>query len=336
MLDRLTALFAPRPLTAEAWLARLARPGAGARDQAAFHTWLEASPDHLRQYESAKADMAALEGLYGAFSGDLARLRQTSLRQAQGRRKPTGRRLVLAGGLACAGLAAAAVLYPVLGTRSAGRLYQSAPGRIVDLTLDDGSRVTLDADSAVRVALSDDVRRVTLERGSAYFEVAHAAAHPFQVAVDDRRVIVTGTRFAVSRTIDGGQVSLLEGQVVIGRRDAAMRNALADGLRMAPGEQAVFRSGEPAIVKTRADVESGTSWSRRRLVFKDAPLSEVIAAASRYADAPLVLADPDLSRVRVTAVLPLDDPKGLTSGLTALLPIRAERTADGRVLIRSE
>lgn len=330
MLDRLTALFAPRPSTAEAWLARLARPDAGARDQAAFLAWLEASPDHLRQYESAKADMAALEGLYGAFSGDLVRLRQSPRR-----RERAGRRLVLAGGLACAGLAAA-VLYPVLDGQDPGRLYESAPGRIVDLTLDDGSRVTLDAGSAIRVALSDDVRRVTLERGSAYFEVVHAPTHPFQVAVDDRRIIVTGTRFAVTRTADGGGVSLLEGQVVIGRRDAAKRDALDGVLRLAPTQRAVFRTGEPAVVETRTDVESATSWRLRRLVFQDAPLFEVIAAASRYSDAPLVLADPDLSRMRVTAVLPLDDPQGLTARMTALLPVRAERTTDGRVLIRGE
>src|SRR5690606_21955335 len=164
MLDRLTALFRPSPKSAEAWLARLGGSGANARDQAGFLAWLEADPDHLRQYERAKARQAALEPLRGAFAADLARLRRR-------RSSPVPRRTALAGGLAVAGVAAAVCLAPGLKQGSGGRLYESGPARIVDVALDDGTRVTLDADSAIRVALADDARRVTLERGSAYFDV---------------------------------------------------------------------------------------------------------------------------------------------------------------------
>jgi transmembrane sensor len=331
MIGRLTAIFAARPTTAEDWLARMGRPGVGARDQAAFLDWLEADDDHLRQYEQAKADLAALEGARGAFALDIARLR---------RRETTagaGRRMVLAGGLAATAAAVAVVVVgPSLRSAPEGRLYESAPGRIVDVVLEDGSRLTLDAGSAVRVAIADDVRRVTLKRGGAFFDVAHDAAHPFQVAVGDRRVIVTGTRFATTLTGDGAQVSLLQGRVSVSRRDAADKAALDDALALVPGERAVFRPGEPGIEKAPADVESATAWRRRRLVFQDAPLSEVVAAASRYSETPLVAADPRLSSVRITTVLPLEGEGTLADRMAALLPVRAERTADGRVLIRAE
>lgn len=331
MLGRLTAMFAPLPKTAEDWLARLGRPDAGARDQAAFLVWLEADADHLRQYEQAKADQAALESLRGAFALDIARLGR--------RERParSSRRLVLVGGLATAAAAVTAViLAPRPSVTPPGRLYQSAPGRIVDIVLEDGSKVTLDAGSAVRVALADDVRRVTLERGAAYFDVAHDKVHPFQVAVGDRRVIVTGTRFVTSLTGDGARVSLLQGRVLVGRRDAAEKEALDGALALAPGERAIFRPGQPGIETARADVEAETAWRRRRLVFRDAPLSDVVAAASRYSDMPLVAADPALSRVRITAVLPLEGEGPLADRLAVLLPVRTERTADGRVLIRAE
>ncbi|RYG20372.1 MAG: FecR/PupR family sigma factor regulator, partial [Caulobacteraceae bacterium] len=115
MLERLNILIAARPRTAEAWLARMARPGAGAREQAGLMAWLEADPDHLRQYEQAKADQAALEPLRSAFAGDLAALRRSE-------RKSMTRRPLLASGLAMAAVAAAVVLVPMFKGAEQGRL----------------------------------------------------------------------------------------------------------------------------------------------------------------------------------------------------------------------
>ncbi len=327
MLDRLTILFAKRPRTAEDWVARMGNPVVGARMQAAFLAWLESDPEHLRRYELAKAEQAALEDLRGTFAMDLARLRRSE------RHVASPRRFVLAGGLAVAALAVAAV---VLIPSPEARLYESAPGQIMDVALDDGSRVTLDADSAIRVSLTGDVRRVILERGAAYFDVAHDATHPFQVAVGDRRVIVTGTRFVTALTGDGAHISLLQGRVVVGTRDAAEKAAVQGALALAPGERAVFHPGQPAIEKARVDVEMTTAWRKRRLVFQDASLSDVVVAAARYSERPLVVADPELARVKVTAVLPLEGEGTLVARMTALLPIETRQTADGRVLIRAQ
>jgi len=74
MIQRLTSLFDRRPRTAEDWLARMRRPTVPARDQAAFLDWLE-KDDNLPAYETAKARLAGLAPLAGAFEGDLARLR---------------------------------------------------------------------------------------------------------------------------------------------------------------------------------------------------------------------------------------------------------------------
>ena len=196
--------------------------------------------------------------------------------------------------------------------------------------------MTLDAGSAIRVNLGDDARRATLERGAAYFEVAHNAARPFQVAVGDRRVIVTGTRFVTALTGDGAQISLLQGRVAVGTRDATAKGALDGALTLSPGERADFQPGKPGIRKIAADVEMATAWRKRRLVFQDAPLSAVVAAIARYSDHPLVLADPALGRTRVTVILPLEGEDALEARMAALLPIRIVQDEDGRRLIRAE
>ncbi|MBA4794895.1 MAG: FecR domain-containing protein [Phenylobacterium sp.] len=331
MLQRLSALLADRPQTAEAWLARMGRPDVRAADRTAFQAWLESDPDHLRQYEDAKAFQAELASLRGEFALDLARLRRREPRPAR-----ASRRLILAGGLAAAGLAAVVALPPMLAPAPEARLYESAPGQILDVTLEDGTRVTLDAGSAVSAAIGGDVRRVRLERGGAYFDVAHDADHPFQVSVADRQVIVTGTRFVTALTGDAAEISVLQGRVAVGRRDAAEPRALDGALPVAPGERAVFRAGEPVIRKAQADVETATAWRRRRLVFQDAPLSQVIVAAARYSDHPLVPADPALDQVRVTVVLPLEGEGALADRMAALLPIETARAPDGRILVRAQ
>lgn len=333
MIDRLTALFDRRPRTAEDWLARMSRPDVDARDQDGFLAWLEADPDHLARYEAARADSLALEPLRAMFAADLARLGQRPARTGAGLARPRNRALA-AGGLAAAALAVAVTLaWPML--RSPGELYRSSPTQIRDVVLADGSRVTLDADSAIRVDLSDDVRRVGLERGAAYFEVAHDAAVPFQVALADQRVIVTGTRFVTALTDAGGEVFLLEGRVSVSARDAGDPDALAGAVRLLPGQRLRLTADGPGRPE-QVDVETPTAWRKRRLVFRDAPLSEVVAAAGRYADRPLVVADARLARTRVTAVLPLTGQGTLVERMDRLLPISVETTTDGRTLIRAE
>jgi transmembrane sensor len=328
MIHRLTALFDRRPATAEDWLARMGRSGVGAREQARFTDWLEADPANLERYEQAKARSVALEPLRGAFQADLAAIRWR-------RRQPAlSRRLVLSGGLVAAAAVAGILMWPMMPTQ--GRLYESAPGQISDMVLDDGSRVTLDAGSAIRVSMDDKVRRVRLERGAAYFDVAHDDAHPFQVGLMDRNVIVTGTRFVTTLKTDAAEVALLEGRVVISVHDVKTGRALSDGVAMTPGDQAAYHRGAPVVRQAREDLEIATAWRKRRLIFRDAPLSEVIAAASRYSDRPLTLADPRLAAMRVTAVLPLEGEDSLVNRIDALLPVTVEQTVDGRALVRAE
>ncbi|WP_370651904.1 FecR domain-containing protein [Brevundimonas sp.] len=332
MIQRLTSLFDRRPRTAEEWLARMRRPTVHARDQAAFLDWLE-QDDNLQAYENAKARLAGLAPLAGAFEGDLARLRA---------RKPAtvGRRILI-GGLATSAVAAivALMILPGQGRQIADErvvLYASAPGEITDLALEDGSRVTLDADTQIQVRFEQDARRVVLLRGAAYFDVAHNPARPFQVAVADRNVIVTGTRFVTTLRQNRAEVSLLEGRVAIGRHDVGKRRALDRAVMLAPGQKAVFAPGLDRVQLSRPDVESATAWRERRLIFHDAPLSDVIAEAARYADKPMVIVDPALAKMKVTVVLPLTGQVGLIDRMDDLLPISIERTSDGRALIRGD
>ena len=86
------------------------------------------------------------------------------------------------------------------------------------LTLTDGSRIELNTDTVLRVALGKDHRTVWLDKGEAYFQVKHDAARPFVIYTNGRRITDLGTKFLVRADQGRLEVALLEGRV---RLDAA-------------------------------------------------------------------------------------------------------------------
>src|SRR3546814_11678062 len=75
--------------------------------------------------------------------------------------------------------------------------YRTGTGEMRNVTLSDGSSVTLDTGSAIAVNYGDGRRGVRLLAGRAWFDVAHDERHPFTVSAADARVRVTGTAFDV-------------------------------------------------------------------------------------------------------------------------------------------
>lgn len=329
MLDRLVALFKRRPLSAEDWLVRLGRPGVPSATLAAFESWLSADPKNLADYNNAKALLRDIRGLRAEFIGDLNLIPPAPV-TARTRRGSAGwGPMVLAGGLVAAVLAVA--VSPALWTRFADPLagattYTTAVGEVRDVTLADGSVVTLDTATTLRAKVDARARRLSLDKGAAYFAVAHDKTHAFQVALADRQVVVTGTHFATSLRDGRARVELLEGSV-----EVAQPRASAKPVRMSPGDRVSYRVGGAIVREGRIDPASAVAWRQHRLVFQDAALSEVLAELGRYTDARIRLADPALGRKRVTAMLPLDGRDNLVDRAAKVLPVMLKRTGPGEV-----
>lgn len=333
MLDRLTRLFEPTPRTAEAWLVRMGRPETTARDLAAFEAWLDADPARLDAYQDLKATQRQARALKADLTAELA----TIPRQ---RRNPNRRSAgLLIGGPIAAALGAAVLaltLWPDVSPfgpadpMAGATTYTTQIGEIRDVRLADGSRVTLDTGSAIRVALSDDVRHVVLDHGRAYFEVRHDTARPFEVGVADRRVIVTGTRFTTTLADGAASVLLVEGSVSLSPSGSG------ETLRMAPGDAVSYRSGLSTTVRTNIEPDDAAPWRQRRLVFRDEPLSEVLAELSRYTSVRLTARDPALRRLRVTAVFPLDDKDSVVARIDRLLPVTTTISGPDSVTVSPE
>ncbi|MEJ1963522.1 MAG: FecR domain-containing protein [Gammaproteobacteria bacterium] len=118
-----------------------------------------------------------------------------------------GVRALAAAILLCAVLGAAWYVWP------SGSSYRTPVGGLASVPMEDGSRITLNTDSQIRVDLTVKERRVELQQGEAFFEVAHDASRPFIVRAGNKRVIAVGTRFSVRREANDVRVVVTEGKV---------------------------------------------------------------------------------------------------------------------------
>jgi transmembrane sensor len=330
MLDRLVRLFERQPRTAEDWVVRLGRADVSPRAWAAFETWLDADPRHVEEYGALKALVRDSQALRAAFVGDLNLIP----RPPSVRRRPRAAWLVpVLGGLAAVALAI--VVWPARDPMAGATTYQTAVGEIREVALADGSHVTLDTATTLRARLDGPVRRVALDKGVAYFAVAHDRTHPFQVALADRQVIVTGTHFTTDLRGDEARVAVLEGSVAVSRIRPAQADPLRDAARLKPGDAISYRSGAPIVRRPRIDPDQAAAWREHRLIFEDAALSDVVAELSRYTQTRIKIADPALGRRRVTAIFPLDGADAVIARADRLLPISLTRTGPGEVTIRA-
>jgi transmembrane sensor len=195
--------------------------------------------------------------------------------------------------------------------------YGTQLGEVRAIQLPDGSSLTLGAYSHAAVKISGAERRVTLDRGEAYFEVAKDATRPFFVDAQSAAVRVVGTRFDVRLGSSHVRISVDEGAVAVNDRSAAV----SGGQRID-----VLPNGnltEPA----RVDEGEVAAWREGRLVYDGAPLSEVVADLSRYRAA-VTLKSPAAGQLRVTAGLRVEQIDQFVDRLPDILPVRVTRTAE--------
>ncbi|MBI1198612.1 MAG: DUF4880 domain-containing protein [Phenylobacterium sp.] len=333
------------------WAARLGDGPLSPGQQQEFQAWLEADP----------ANAPALREIIGAWeevehyatSAEVMALREASLASARRTmHRRTGRwprlRVVWA---------AAAALLLVVSMAGAGawiwltpRTYQTGVGERQVVALSDGSKLSLDADTIVKVAYTHDNRKLWLERGRARFEVAKNPLRPFSVTAGDEVVVATGTAFSVELLQKQVHVVLYEGHVMLlDRTGDGARRTVAVGERTLPADQLLAPGREliipahlptqaavvPAVV-TPSDPVRSLSWEGGQLVFEDESLAAVVERMNRYAERPLLIGDAGAARLRVSGVFRAGDTDALVQGLTAAFDVQARAGANGIVLFRGE
>lgn len=321
---------------ASAWCLRLAEGGMTADEQARFEAWADADP----------LNRAALEDTVGVWRGlhdsrvspEAIALRREALALFEGAARSRWSLRDARWFKPIVAVAACLVVAVTVGLSwraFAPVTYATAVGERRVVVLDDGSKLSLDADSRVRVRYDGRHRRLWLDAGRAKFEVAKDPRRPFTVAAADKTVRATGTQFSVELLQKQVRVVLYEGRVVVlddqGDKPRPVRTARGEALT--PGRELVTPISAPTARVAAADPARSLSWEAGQLVFVDEPLASVIERVNRYSPDKLSVGDARAAAVRVDGVVAAGDTDAFLEGVTGVLPLRIVETAEGKSLV---
>ncbi|HEY5805260.1 MAG TPA: FecR domain-containing protein [Lysobacter sp.] len=315
---------------AEAWLARLMSPECEPHERAAFEDWLAQSPANVTAYVEAERVHALAAAL---ASDDLLRAAASAAR-----RKPAAtahnRRPWFSAAAAAVVVAAVATAYlwPRPAEQAVVEQFATALGEQREVTLADGTVLSLDTGSRIRTRFDGEQRLVELQSGRAQFVVAADQARPvrpFLVKVGPGTVRDIGTTFQVSRV--GGQVNvgLLEGRVDVSvGSGAATRSS-----ELAPGEQVTIDGHGTLGRKQPLDLVAAHAWPQGDLVFRQQRLDELLVEMNRYSPTQLQLADPALGSLQVSGVFHAGDQEALAAALERGWSLQAQRQGANKIVL---
>lgn len=214
--------------------------------------------------------------------------------------------------------------------------YSTRVAEVRELPLDDGSVLTLGAKSELDVRFTETERTVRLDRGEAFFSVAHNAARPFVVIAGDTRIRVVGTQFNVAYDGRRARVTVLRGEVQItseGGRIARLFHAgeVATPVRLLANQRIDAEDSAPPGAPETLQGTQVCSWCQGRLDYREAPLSDIVADANRYYHGQIVIVTPDLGAERLTTSFSASQIEEMLDTLPGSLSVTVERRADGTV-----
>jgi transmembrane sensor len=210
--------------------------------------------------------------------------------------------------------------------------YSTVVGGLQAVPMPDGSTVTLNTDSEIRLALSEKERRVELKQGEAFFDVAKDPNRPFVVTVAGQRIIAVGTAFSVRREGNDIRVIVEEGRVrvEVPGKDAALMEPLPAGSVLRTSSNEVLVQKKPI-----AEIEQSLSWRSGLLTFRDTPLADAVAEFNRYNKRKIVIEDPEVAALQVGGIFRATNLDPFVHLLQDGFPVRAT-LEDERIILRAK
>ncbi|HVW72120.1 MAG TPA: FecR domain-containing protein [Rhizomicrobium sp.] len=264
---------------AAAWLGRLCADCRDSADEDGFRAWLAASAENAAAFEAVDRTWDVLGALPG-FEDAIPARQESRI----------SRRLLLASvGLATIGATGFYVLRP-----ASAHTFETGVGEQKRVTLEDGSRLFLDAQTKVSLSFSDKLRSALMPYGRTNFQIAFDANRPFIVEAAQRKIVADHCNLDIR--CDGEQVQVV---LIHGEADVQPKTADTPMTRLQPGERMI---ATPQIERfDRPRLAPLVAWQDGYEIFESTRLEEAVAEMNRYSDTKIAV-DPRVADRKVSGV----------------------------------
>lgn len=328
------------------WLTLMDERSLEAGEKEDFRQWIQASEQHARAFQ----EVATLWGRMDILQ-DLAELFPLEEQSAETETHEVGsswRRKSMAAAVVVVAVAGSLFSLDRFWLADGSEVYATEVGETEKISLEDNSTVTANTATQLSVSLSKEERRVVLEKGEAYFDVAHDANRPFVVDVGGARVRAVGTAFNVHRRNGSFEVVVTEGLVEVSHQQDArsavdleapdVPSQISDSTLLEVGQMAEYHYAEPgaASITRLTTIDSSAlarklSWRQGMLAFEGDPLEQVIREFSRYTDMDIRIVSDDIRDMRVGGYFSSHDVEGMLKSLRNNFGIEVTRVGDKQV-----
>lgn len=336
-----------------AWLAQLETGKLSKKDLVAFREWIRRSPRHyaeIRRLAELSQEVNVLAGMAEPLQ-EAARHRRVMQRSRKGARNKST--FWLWGALSLAGTCALGIavfssVKPAIPAMTEPVYLATTVGETQNISLEDGSSVKLNTDSRIEVDFVSGRRSIILEKGEAFFDVAHDPDRPFTVYAGDRSVTAVGTAFSVSWIDEELSVTVSEGKVAYGLASLLAKQEPADLLPISsqPAPKRMLGAGDRLEVAplSRAEVVESLpvnalsrelAWRSGFLDFDDAPLEDVVKELQRYTPERIEIADQATADLRFGGLIRIGQTEAFLEALELSFGVQVEHAEDNRLVLKS-
>lgn len=316
---------------AQDWLVKLETGGMAVGDEDRFVAWLEQDEAHGEAFADAEISWQLMQQIdvdkVNEKTVDASQHHEQNVNSMAEQEKTWAQHLLPL---------AATLLLTVLGLFYGPDIYRASTadqytftGQRLQQTLEDGSIITLNTDSAITFDFNETQRLIKVNSGEIYVDVAPDKARPFIVVAGDMRVTALGTEFIVRHTDKQPSVVVTEHSVKV-----EMRSDLAKNLVLDEGQKAILlEQRRNFAIADNVNTQQASAWLSGKYIFQERSLREVVDELSRYYKGKIVIRDKSLEHLTVSGVLDLDEPLTAIEILASMLDISASTLTPYLVII---
>ena len=309
------------------WQVRLESPSCTDSQRSEFFLWLNSSPENQLAY--IEAERLSLTGKELALQKKRTHTNNVSHFYRWQTLLPT-----------CAAfIVLVAFVYLQIKPVDPTLIYHSTGiGEQKDIHLQDGSLIKMNTNSALELISTNGKVEIQLSKGEALFQVTPNKNRTFTVITDNGTARVLGTVFSVKSLSEDALVTVIEGKVALTSSAKPQNNLIHDNLTvlevLTPNQQLSFSAAKKGLAPSEIDAKSVLSWRNARLIFRGEPLVHVIRELSRYYHSKIIIDDPELDKMKVLAIINLnDDAQHAALSLASALGLEADISNKGVITI---